>query len=129
MGSIHPVALVDVLTSALNLKKKSDGRTGPWQSLASLGSCSFGDLLRFADFGGDLPLLAGALARGSLPVRGRSRKVVVPSALGVLATGPCTICHVSMFFPKTPLGLGSRLVLQREVRDIGPCLDGRALED
>ena len=32
-------------------------------------------------------------------------------------------------FPKTPLGLGSRLVLQREVRDIGPCLDGRALED
>ena len=33
------------------------------------------------------------------------------------------------FFPKTPLGLGSRLVLQREVRDIGPCLDGRALED
>ena len=33
------------------------------------------------------------------------------------------------FFPETPLGLGSRLVLQREVRDIGPCLDGRALED
>ena len=35
----------------------------------------------------------------------------------------------SVFFPKTPLGLGSRLVLQHEVRDIGPCLDGRALED
>ena len=31
--------------------------------------------------------------------------------------------------PENPSGLGSRLVLQREVRDIGPCLDGRALED